>query len=167
MSDDRTSLFVMTGATIALWGLWGFFGKLALDKGMSPLAIFYLEILASLACVGIVVAVKHFHPAILPAPGPAAWNVYGLISGVGLAAGLLFYYLSLYRAQASLIVPLTAAYPVVTTLLSVAFLRERLSASQWLGVLLVVAGVILLLYGPALPAHSPQPGAQPEPPAHG
>jgi drug/metabolite transporter (DMT)-like permease len=40
---------------------------------------------------------------------------------------------------------LTATYPVVSVLLSYAVLHERLSLLQWVGVVLVVGGAILLL----------------------
>ena len=41
-----------------------------------------------------------------------------------------------------------AAYPVVAALLGHGLLGERLSLTQWLGVLLVVTGAVLLLSGP-------------------
>jgi drug/metabolite transporter (DMT)-like permease len=40
---------------------------------------------------------------------------------------------------------LTAIYPVVSVLLSYAVLHERLSLLQWVGVVLVVGGTMLLL----------------------
>jgi drug/metabolite transporter (DMT)-like permease len=45
--------------------------------------------------------------------------------------------------RVALLGPLYGAYPVVTVLLSLLFLRERLAANQWLGVLLVMAGTAL------------------------
>lgn len=147
MADQRATLFVMTGATIVLWGLWGFFGKLAMDKGMSPFAIFCFEIIASMLCVGLLIAVKTIYPRFVNTGLKDQWNLFGVLSGVGLALGLLFYYLALYRAEAGIVVPLTAAYPVVTAILSALLLREKLSPLQWMGIVCVIAGVMLLLYG--------------------
>jgi len=68
-----------------------------------------------------------------------------VLSGAGLALGLLCYYVALETTQASLLVPLTAMYPVFSVLLSYAVLHERLSLLQWVGVVLVVGGAMLLL----------------------
>jgi uncharacterized membrane protein len=47
-------------------------------------------------------------------------------------------------ARVALLAPLYGAYPVVTILLTLVVLRERLAANQWLGVALVLAGTALL-----------------------
>jgi transporter family protein len=126
-----------------MWGLWGFFGKLGLQKGMAPTTMFLAEVITSAACTIPLVVIRlhnhspsHFHPS---------WNVFGVLSGAGLALGLLGYYVALEKMQASILVPLTAMYPVVSVLLSYAVLHERLSLLQWVGVVLVVGGAMLLL----------------------
>jgi hypothetical protein len=43
-------LGLLAGFTIVMWGLWGFFGKLALQKGMAPTTIFLAEVITSAAC---------------------------------------------------------------------------------------------------------------------
>ena len=136
-------LGLLAGFTIVMWGLWGFFGKLALQKGMAPTTMFLAEVLTSAACTVPLVVVllrnhslSHFH---------TSWNVFGVLSGAGLALGLLCYYVALEKTQASILVPLTAMYPVVSVLLSYAVLHERLSLLQWVGVALVVGGAMLLL----------------------
>jgi len=71
----------------------------------------------------------------------------GVVAGSvnGLGTWLLFR--SLDRgAKASVAVPLTALYPVVTVVLAFAFLSERLSLREWLGVALAVCGGALLSY---------------------
>jgi transporter family protein len=126
-----------------MWGLWGFFGKLALQKGMAPTTMFLAEVITSAACtVPLVVVLFRNHSL---SPFHTSWNVFGVLSGAGLALGLLCYYVALEKTQASLLVPLTAMYPVVSVLLSYAVLHERLSLLQWVGVVLVVGGAILLL----------------------
>jgi drug/metabolite transporter (DMT)-like permease len=42
-------------------------------------------------------------------------------------------------------VVVTSTYPLITALLSALLLRERLAALQYIGVVLVVAGLALLL----------------------
>ena len=141
-TDHRVLALSLT--TVVMWGLWGFFGKMALDRKMAPAAVFLVEILVSAAlAVPLSLLLVYRQDA-----RPAAVNLFGVLSGAALALGLLFYYLALEGGQVSVVVPLTATYPVVAALLGVGVLGERPSASQWLGVALVIAGVILLLSGP-------------------
>lgn len=129
-----------------MWGFWGFFGKLALQKKMPPLTIFFAEVIISVVCALFVLVL------ILPKSNPwtffNSWNLFGVVSGAGLAVGLLCYYFALAKGPATIIVPLTATYPVVSALLSYAILGERPRGFQWIGILLVVVGVALLLSGP-------------------
>jgi hypothetical protein len=46
--DYRLLLFA--GLTILLWGFWGFFAKLALEKNMAPTSVFLAEVLTSAVC---------------------------------------------------------------------------------------------------------------------
>ncbi|MCA1591370.1 MAG: EamA family transporter [Acidobacteria bacterium] len=145
--DTDYRLLTFSGLTILLWGLWGFFGKLALERKMAPTSMFLAEILISAACA-IPVALFLFRKQDT-VPFFSSWNVFGLISGAALALGLLFYYLALERGQVSIIVPLTAAYPAVTVLLGYAVLGERPGMMRWVGVVLVIIGALLLLSDPA------------------
>jgi transporter family protein len=144
-AENRPLLFSLL--TILMWGLWGFFGKLALERRMAPTAVFLAEtVVSALIAVPLFLVLLQRQDA---PPLHAALNVYGIASGVALAVGLLFYYLALEGAGVSVVVPLTATYPVVAVLLGYAALGERPSPAQWLGVALVVAGAVLLLSGPA------------------
>lgn len=151
MSVDQRTL-LLSGLTILLWGLWGFFGKLALERRMAPANIFVAEVLISAACALPVLFALYARGgaggAGAAGGGGAAWNVFGLLSGAALALGLLCYYFALEHGNVTLIVPLTSVYPVVSVLLGLAVLGERPSLTQWLGVALVVAGVALLLSAP-------------------
>jgi transporter family protein len=145
-SETRPLIFSLL--TVLMWGLWGFFGKLALEKRMAPTTIFLAETLVSaFLAVLLFLWIVQRHDA---EPSlHSTVNVYGILSGVVLAVGLLFYYFALEGAKVTVIVPLTATYPVVAVLLGYLVLRERPSPLQWIGVILVVAGVALLLSGPS------------------
>jgi uncharacterized membrane protein len=145
-SETRPIIFSLL--TVVMWGLWGFFGKLALERKMAPTTVFLAETLISgLIAVLLFVPVVQRHDA--QVPFLSTINVYGILSGAVLAIGLLFYYLALERASITLIVPVTASYPIVAVLLAYVLLGERPSLLQWLGVILVVAGAVLLLSGPS------------------
>ena len=135
-------LLLFSALAILMWGFWGFFGKVALDRKMAALSILLAETLIS-----ALVAVPAFLTlsALNNSLAHSSWNVYGLLSGAVLALGLLFYYLALSEGRISVVVPLTATYPLVSVVLGMIFLGERPSLTQWLGALLVVGGAMLLL----------------------
>ena len=54
-------------------------------------------------------------------------------------------------AKASIAVPLTALYPLLTVLMAVVLLGERVSPMQWLGIILAVAAAILMSFETAAP----------------
>jgi bacterial/archaeal transporter family protein len=139
-------LLLLAGLTILLWGFWGFFGKLALEKNMAPTSVFLAEVLTSAVCAVPVLLILWRKPE--AASLDTSWNVFGLASGAGLALGLFCYYFALEKSQASILVPLTAIYPAVSVLLSYALLQERPNVAQWVGVVFVIVGAILLLSGP-------------------
>ncbi len=64
----------------------------------------------------------------------------------GAGATLSFFY-ALEKGEVSIVVPLTAMYPVVTVLLAAALLRERLSPIQGIGVVLAITAILLISIG--------------------
>jgi transporter family protein len=142
-TDHRLLLFSFLA--ILMWGLWGFFGKLALERKMAPISILLAETVISALIAFPVFLVVTNRPG--AQPFQSTLNIYGLLSGAVLAVGLLFYYFALSEARVSIVVPLTATYPIVSVMLSYALLGERPTPAQWVGVVLVVSGVALLLSG--------------------
>ncbi len=140
----RSGLLLLAVLTLVMWGLWGFFGKVALERRMTPMALFVAETAACLVLsVGLIVVEGG---RVLPTGG--SWNRYGLLSAAVMTVGMVFYYFALDRGPASVVVPLTSIYPAVTVLLSYAFLKERLEPTQWVGLALILVGVYLLLADP-------------------
>jgi transporter family protein len=144
------ALTIFSALAILLWGLWGFLGKLALQRQMPPITIFFWEVVASLACSLVVFAIVFPGQGFLVLYG--SWNIFGLLSGTVLAVGLLFYYLALNEGPATIVAPLTATYPVISALLSYLVLGEKPRWTQWVGIFLVVLGVVLLLGTPVAKA---------------
>lgn len=68
----------------------------------------------------------------------------GAVSGILASTALVLFYVALERGQASRVVPLTAAYPVVTLLLAFLVLSEQATVAKLAGTALVVMGVVLL-----------------------
>ncbi len=71
--------------------------------------------------------------------------IYFALSGIFAGClGVFTYYKALQISETSKIVPLAATYPVVTALLSVIFLKEPVTLSRFLGILLIIAGIWLV-----------------------
>ncbi len=71
----------------------------------------------------------------------AAW---GAATAVCAVVGLVSLFIALSSGEASKVVPISGAYPAMTLILSALFLRERLSVTRVIGVLLVIAGVVIV-----------------------
>ncbi len=80
--------------------------------------------------------------------GKIPWHPWGwaaaVAAGMSTGFGLFFFFRALHQGAASVVVPLTSLYPVVTVVLSWLFLRESLSPRQLTGLVLAIAAVWLL-----------------------
>ena len=133
---------LLLGLTLLFWGSAPLFEKIGL-RGASPLvALTVRTTLASLVLLST---------CLLLGKTQALFSLtlrdYVALGGSGLIAGVLgmFTYFSLLKAgEASKIVPLTAAYPLVTALLSLVILGEKLSPLRLLGIFFTILGLIIL-----------------------
>ena len=65
----------------------------------------------------------------------------GILGGLG---NLAFFQALVKGGKASVVAPVTALFPVVTVLLALVFLKERLGRVQWLGLGLAFVAIYLL-----------------------
>jgi transporter family protein len=72
----------------------------------------------------------------------------GLIGGV---FGLLLYFTVLKQHMASHIVPIVATFPLFTTVYAYFFLKEHISGVRLAGIVLVVAGLVLINWKQIVP----------------
>jgi transporter family protein len=75
---------------------------------------------------------------------PGSWALFVVASGALTAGSFPLLVLALERGDASRVIPVTAAYPIVTALLALIFLAEPFNLLRLLGTLLIVAGVALV-----------------------
>ena len=81
-------------------------------------------------------------------PGPISsksW-LFLLLSGLGTGASWLCYFRALKIGDASQVAPIDKLSVVLVAVFAVIFLGERPSLPNWLGVLLIAAGAILIAY---------------------
>ncbi|MDP3766080.1 MAG: EamA family transporter [Nanoarchaeota archaeon] len=123
------------------WGLWGFLGKYAL-KFISPVSLILYETIGAIM-VQLVVLVFLFYSKYKFDTNPAGISVAALVAFFGVVGTILFFF-TLSKTKSSILVPLTALYPVITVILSFILLKEKVTLVQSIGILLaIIAGVLL------------------------
>jgi transporter family protein len=123
--------------TLVAWGVWGFLGKLALS---------YYEwkavyLISSIGCIFVYLAfLAWFKPSI-----SLNWIfVLPLLVGIFGAGGAVFYFIALSKGKASIVVPLTALYPLLTVLLSFLILKEKVNFYQGMGIFFAIVAILLM-----------------------
>lgn len=142
----------LTGSLFGLLAgfLWGFAetvpSKLALQHGLSPASLLFV-----FSCSGVIAIalMTPFLRARFPRHVDRSGIALTVLAGVGGAfLGWILWLSSLNSAPASLISPIRGSTVVFSLVYSVLFLRERLTKRALLGVLLVLAGVVLVSVSP-------------------
>ena len=133
-----SSWLALSLVSLGLWGLWGFCSKVA-TQHLGPQVAYLLGMTGYLPVFGIL---------LYETGGKVPWHPWGWVAavaaGMSTGFGLFFFFRALNQGAASIVVPLTSLYPVVTVMLSWLFLRESLSPRQLTGLILAVAAVWLL-----------------------
>jgi transporter family protein len=121
---------VLSLAAVVFWGLWAVISKLIGDA----ISASHSQALSTIGLLPVMLALGFSKR--LAASGNRRRGI-----GVAFAAGLLacagnvaYYHAFQMGGRASTVVPLTALYPLVTVVLAVVFLREKLSSIQLLGI---------------------------------
>ncbi|AEH45083.1 protein of unknown function DUF6 transmembrane [Thermodesulfatator indicus DSM 15286] len=129
--------------TIFFWGSAPLLERTAL-KGMSPLLALALRtsFAAILLVFAVLVSGEHRTLSQLGKKEIIAALASGIVAGV---FGMFTYFSLLKTGQASKVVPLTAAYPLVTAILSFMLLGERITLMRFSGIVITIVGLIILL----------------------
>jgi transporter family protein len=129
--------------TIVLWGTWGLVSKIAsagVDAYMNQLL--YTGGLAPLMLfVAVTVHREKGEKAINRGTGVFWAFLTGILGGVG---NIAFFQALVKGGKASVVAPVTALFPMVTVLLALMFLKEKLGRTQWLGLALAFAAIYML-----------------------
>lgn len=127
------ALLVLVG-----WGIWGLVQKPLTDE-TDVWSVAFVQFSVTLSWgLGAVLLRRQ-------KPDPRTPGLkFATAAGVCAYAGSLTFLLAIDRASASLVVPMTAMYPLVTIILGVALLHERLTLSHKVGVVLSLAAIVFL-----------------------
>src|SRR3972149_11800406 len=110
------------------YGLWAFFPRLARNYINLPSVLFF-EILGAMSVCALLLTWWRFQLQTKP-----LGILFGVLTGVCGALGAVCFLQALTRGKASVVVTVTALYPLVTVLLAYLFLAEPLTPRQWLGI---------------------------------
>lgn len=124
--------------------LTAIFAKIGVEAINSNFATF-LRTIVILAMTGaILVATREAQP--LGAISAKSYIFLGL-SGLATGASWLCYFRALQLGEAARVAPIDKLSTVLVAIFGVAFLGERLTSANWLGVSLIAAGAVLVALG--------------------
>jgi bacterial/archaeal transporter family protein len=145
MGQGEGASILLLAATMVLWGAAPVVEKLGLE-GTDPLTgllIRSTSVTVALFVLFLVTGRLHQLPAV---PGRSIL----FFAAAGLLAGLLgtwTYYAVLKTGALSQVVPIAAAFPLVTTLAAVLIFKEQVTPLRIVGTCLVILGIILVKRG--------------------
>jgi bacterial/archaeal transporter family protein len=145
----------MNANVYSSWQLWAvlsavfaaltaIFAKVGVENVNSDLATFIRTIVVVCVLGLIVYATRQFQD---PTTISSRTYLFLLLSGLGTGASWLCYFRALKLGNAAQVAPIDKLSVVLVALFGVIFLGERLNALNWLGVVLVAAGAILVAIG--------------------
>lgn len=121
--------------------LTAIFGKVGVENINSDFATLVRTIVILGVLAGLVGALGEYQS---PASISARTYIFLVLSGLATGASWLCYYRALKLGEAARVAPIDKLSVVLVALFGVAFLGERLSARNWLGVVLIAAGAVLV-----------------------
>ncbi|MDP2654736.1 MAG: EamA family transporter [Candidatus Omnitrophota bacterium] len=137
------SWFLWSVLTALVWGCVPPLEKVGLSK-IDPLTGLFFR------CVGVLIGIVMLYvwksrdiraSLANPPPGIAFLVLGGFLASV---VGQVFFYHALKSGEASKVVPLAAAYPLISFILGVLFLGEEITLLKTGGLFCILAGVVLL-----------------------
>ena len=121
--------------------LTAIFAKVGVENVNSDLATLIRTLVVVCILTLIVYGTGQFQN---PADISGRTYLFLLLSGLGTGASWLCYFRALKLGNAAQVAPIDKLSVVLVAIIGVAFLGERLSAVNWLGVVLVAAGALLV-----------------------
>jgi len=122
----------------AIYGFWGFFPKLASDY-LDPKSAMVYQALGTALGALVILATMRFR-----LPVQVKGITFSMLAGIAGVVGTQFLLMALNEGKASVVVPVTALYPIGVILLAILILKETLTLRQVGGILLSLAAIYLL-----------------------
>ena len=137
-----TDLNVLIAISLLCWSTWGLFDKKALESAghLDVLLFQHIYYLIEVP-IGWLILCLLYKGGWVISPGVWLWTGFGSMSSSG---GMLFYLVAMTKAEASFVLGITAAYPLIVQVLAHIFLHEALVPERMVGSVLVGIGVSLV-----------------------
>jgi transporter family protein len=137
---------------IMSWQLWAvlsavfaaltaIFAKIGVENINSDLATFIRTLVIVAVLAIILFATGQFHA---PDQVSSRTILFLVLSGLATGASWLCYFRALKMGQASQVAPIDKLSVVLVAFLGVTLLGERLSPANWIGIVLIAAGAVLV-----------------------
>ena len=141
VAPARSTWLFFSILAIALWGVWGAVSKAASIAVPSPTD---LQVISTIGVVPIALLLVT-SPNFKARTGSLGKGIaYGFLTGLCGSVGNLALFASLnLGADASTVLPLSGVYPLVTVVLAMLILRERLNLVQVGGIVLAIGALVL------------------------
>ncbi|MHA4845046.1 DMT family transporter [Flavitalea antarctica] len=138
MDIKKNQWFVFAVAAGLLWGVWGVIAKL-ISENVSPFMNHFLFTIGMLFSL----------PLIFRRCTRESFNKKGFVwacmaGTVAIAGNLAVYYAFTKGGLASIVIPVTNLYPLITIIIAVSVFRERLNWVNVVGILISVPAILLL-----------------------
>jgi transporter family protein len=145
----------MNAGVMSSWQMWAvlsavfaaltaIFAKVGVENINSDLATLIRTLVVICVLALIVYGTGQFQN---PADISGRTYLFLLLSGLGTGASWLCYFRALKLGNAAQVAPIDKLSVVLVAIFGVAFLGEKLSALNWLGIALVAAGALLVALG--------------------
>lgn len=135
---------VFSFLAFGFWGLWSLTSKMAIDRiGAGNIFVFY--ILSSLTAPLMYGWLRSVRPERHRAASPSRYFWFlGAVALVLNVSGAIVYSFALGEGAASLVVPISSSYPLITIVLALVLLREKLTGFHVAALGVVVMGLIAI-----------------------
>ena len=129
--------FIFAMIALILFGLWGFFPKLG-GSYIKPKSFIIYEALGYLIVTIILLFNVGFKPEF-----HTKGVTFAILTGIAGVVGTLFFVYSLVNGKVSVVVTMTALYPIITILLASLILKEPITLKQGIGMIFALLAMAL------------------------
>lgn len=123
---------------LLIWGFWGLFPKLACEH-ISPVSALLFQTIGSVTMVTIILISTKFKIDL-----NSRGIMFAVMGGAAGTLGSVFYNTAAKSGKISVVVALTAMYPMVTILLSYFWLGEPLTGKTMVAISLALSSIVIL-----------------------
>ncbi|MDZ8054738.1 MAG: EamA family transporter [Aulosira sp. ZfuVER01] len=135
-----THWLLYTIFSLFLYGFWGLFSKLSTNY-IDPKRALVYEVGGAILVSLLLIWRNDFKWQ-----GDIRGILYAVLVGTSGTLATLCFFVAISQASATIVIPLTSLYPVITILLAFLILKEPITLRQGIGILLAIIALLLCLW---------------------